>query len=91
MPTDQGGETIGERLDRKRAELSRVRATIARHETNGSEVRIGLGTQITQVAYEHALRREKDLAADIAALERRLAGATSAERLAILATVTPSS
>lgn len=90
MPTEHGGETIGERLDRLRTELARVRATIARSETNGAETRLGLGTSFTQVAYEQAQARERKLEGDIARLEKRLSGANAADRVAILATVTPS-
>lgn len=89
MPTEFGGETIGERLVRLRASLARVRDTIARSEANGAEARLGLGTSITQIAYERALERERELQADIARLERRLAGVHASERVALLKTVMP--
>lgn len=89
MPTEQGGETIGERLTRLRESLTRVRDTIARAETNGTEVRIGLGTTVTQIAYEQAQTREKELEAQIAGLERRLAGVSTSERVALLQTLSP--
>jgi hypothetical protein len=73
MPTTTGGETINERLTRLRAELVRVRATIARSETNGGSFNIG-GAAVTQIAYERAISRERDLNAQIAQLESRLTG-----------------
>lgn len=76
MPTSTGAETIGERLTRLRAELARVRATIARSETNGGSFNIA-GTAITQIAYERALQREQDLSRDIATLEARLSGSSA--------------
>lgn len=90
MPTEQGGETIGERLDRLRADLARVRHTVARQENNGAEKAMGLGTRISEVAYQDALQREKDLAADIRRLEARLAGVSSSERVALLQSRSPS-
>jgi hypothetical protein len=89
MPTETGGETIGERLERLRASLANVRATISRSESNGAEARMGLGTHVTQVAYERAIEREKELEAAIARLERRLTGVNSSERVALLQTVMP--
>lgn len=88
MPIQTGAETIGERLTRLRAELARVRRTIARSEDNGAAARIGLGTEVTQIAYERALERARKLEGDIRELERRLAGAASA-RKALLKTSTP--
>lgn len=85
MPTATGAETIAERLTRLRADLTRVRATIARSETNGSEFRTG-GTAVTQIAYERALDRERTIAAEISSLESRLAG--SAARSGIVLTQT---
>ncbi len=76
MPTTSGAETIGEALARKRAELVRARAVIARAETNGAAFNIG-GTAITEVAYEAAQRRCRDLEADIATLEARLSGSSA--------------
>lgn len=71
MPTQYGQETVGERLTRVRSELVRVRATIARHETNGSSFNIG-GSQVTQVAYERAIQRERMLQREVAQLEARV-------------------
>ena len=88
MPTDNGGETIGERLARLRADLARVRQTIARAETNGQEVSHGLGIRITSIAYEQALQREQSLEESIRALEGRLAGA-SGNRTAVAQTRQP--
>lgn len=88
MPTDTGGETIGERLTRLRADLARVRATIARVENNGQEFRQGFGTSVTQVAYEQAQARETKLVAEISALEVRLANSAS-PRLGLAQTSMP--
>lgn len=88
MPTDTGGETISERLTRLRTELTRVRATIERHESMGQSWNIG-GAAVSQIAYERALTREGKLAAQIAALEARLAGAKSRPGLAISGTSMP--
>lgn len=85
MPTDTGAETIGERLKRHRAELSRVRETIARAETNGAMNALG-GVTVTEIAYERALGRQRDLEASIAGLEARLAGSTVRQGIAILQT-----
>jgi hypothetical protein len=76
MPTVSGGETIGERLTRLRSDLARVRATIARHENNGSSWSMG-GTAVTEIAYERAQAREKELAAEVRSLEARIAGGRS--------------
>lgn len=73
MTAANGAETIRERLTRLRTELTRVRATIERHELNGQQFAIG-GTAVTQIAYEHALSRERSLSAQIATLEARLVG-----------------
>ena len=81
MPTATGGETIGEKLTRLRTALAGVRATIERSETNGSEFRIG-GAAVTQIAYERALERERDLMAQIAVLDARLAGSATRPGLA---------
>lgn len=77
MPTQTGGETIGERLTRLRAELAAVRGTISRHHLNGQSFSIG-GTAVTEIAYERALKREAQLESQIAALEDRLNGAPPA-------------
>lgn len=85
MPTESGAETIGERLTRLRTDLVRVRATIARAEGNGQANAIG-GAQITEIAYERALARERELVSLISALEARLDG--SAARSGVAVTVT---
>lgn len=85
MPTSDGRETINEQLSRKRVDLARVRVTIARAENNGSSFTLG-GNSVTQVAYETALRREKQLEREIAQLEARLAG--SLTRKGVASTVT---
>lgn len=90
MPTPTGAETIGERLTRLRAELARVRQTLARQETNGADASMGLGIRITQIAYEHAERREQKLQDEIRQLEDRLAGAgAGGRRIAIAQTSMP--
>lgn len=71
MPTAIGQETVGERLTRLRAELARVRSTIARSENNGSAFSLG-GTQVTQIGYERAQQRERRLQREITHLEARL-------------------
>lgn len=73
MPTASGAETVGERLTRLRADLTRVRETIARAETNGSSFNMG-GTQVTQVAYERAIARERSIEQQIRSLEARVDG-----------------
>lgn len=73
MPTSSGAETVGERLTRLRTDLARVRETIARAETNGVSFNIG-GSQVTQVAYERALARERTLETQIRTLEARVDG-----------------
>lgn len=88
MPTSTGAETIGERLTRLRADLARVRATIQRSETNGSQFTLG-GTAVTQIAYERALERERALTAQIADLEARLAGSTARSGVAFTQTRMP--
>lgn len=85
MPTAIGAETIGERLKRLRAELTRVRVTIARAEDNGQANALG-GVQITEIAYERALGRQRELQADIAGLEARLLGSVTRPGLAQLQT-----
>lgn len=86
MPTPTGAETIGERLRRLRADLARVRETIARAETNGQANALG-GVAITEIAYERAQTREQRLQAEITALEARLAGSRVRPGLAQLKTV----
>lgn len=88
MPTSTGAETIGERLTRLRTELARVRATIQRQETNGGSFSIG-GTAVTQIAYERALQRERDLTAEIATLEARLGGSGARPGIALTQTRMP--
>lgn len=85
MPTSTGGETIGEALRRLRTELTRVRTTIERHENNGQQWAMG-GTAVTEIAYERALSRSKQIAADIARLEARLSGSVARPGVAQLAT-----
>lgn len=82
MPTLSGGETLGERLTRLRCELARVRETIERAENNGISFNIG-GSQVTQVAYERAIKREKQLENQIATLEARVEGRSSPSRALI--------
>lgn len=88
MPTATGAETIGERLTRLRTDLARVRATIQRQETNGSTFNLG-GTAVTQIAYERALQRERELTADIATLEARLSGTAARPGIAVTQTRMP--
>lgn len=85
MPTPQGGETIGERLKRLRTDLTRVRETMARAETNGQANNLG-GVQITEIAYERARARERELMAQISTLEARLAGSSARPGIAQLQT-----
>lgn len=88
MPTSTGAETIGERLTRLRADLARVRATIQRQETNGSQFSLG-GTAVTQIAYDRAVERERALASQIADLEARLAGSSARSGVAYTQTRMP--
>lgn len=85
MPTAAGGETIAERLERLRADLARVRKTIERAENNGQSNMMG-GASVTEIAYERAKDSRREITAEIAALEARLAG--SAARPGIAHTVT---
>ena len=85
MPKPTGAETIAERLTRLRAALVRVRNTIARVEDNGQASNI-TGHAITELSYDRALKRERELTAEIAALEARLAGAAPATSAAQLVT-----
>lgn len=66
-------ETIGQRLIRLRTELARVEATIDRHEKNGGSWSIG-GSSVTEISYNRALKRKRDLRDDILRLENRLNG-----------------
>ena len=88
MPTATGAETIGERLTRLRADQARVRATIQRSETNGSQFNLG-GTAVTQIAYERALQRERELTAEISTLEARLSGSAARPGIALTKTRMP--
>lgn len=83
MPTATGAETIGERLRRLRTDLARVRETLARAESNGQSFSLG-GTAATEIAYERARARARELQTEIAALEARLAGSVARPGLAIL-------
>jgi hypothetical protein len=85
MPTPTGGETIVERLERFRADLARVRATIARAENNGGQWAMG-GMAVTEIAYERAVARAARLEAAIVALEARLSGSAARSGLAQLQT-----
>lgn len=85
MPTPTGAETIGERLKRLRTDLVRVRETLARAEHNGQANALG-GTAITEIAYERARDRERELTAQIGGLEARLAGSRARPGLAVLQT-----
>lgn len=87
MPGPIGQETIGERLQRLRTELVRVRATLARHETNGESHNIGGAAAITEIAYDRALQRQSKLSAEIAQLEARLTGGAQSPNLAVTQTV----
>lgn len=85
MPTATGAETIAERLTRHRAALVRVRETIARHETNGQANNLG-GVMVTEIAYDRALGRQRELEAALLTLEARLAGDATRSGLAQLQT-----
>lgn len=80
-----GAETIGERLKRLRASLATVRATIERAQNNGQENNLG-GQAVTEIAYERALARERELGAEIRGLEARLAGSAARPGLAQIQT-----
>lgn len=86
MPTESGGETIGERLARLRSALVRTRATIERAENNGQSNNMG-GALITEIAYDRALARERELTRDIATLEARLSGSKARPGIAVTRTV----
>jgi len=77
MPTAQGGETIGERLERLRGELARARRVIELAETNGQQFSVG-GVAVTQIAVERAEERERRLTTQIRSLEARLVGKRAA-------------
>lgn len=85
MPTDTGGETIGERLTRLRSALVRVEKTIERTETNGQSLEMG-GAATTEIAYRAALRRAADLRAQIGRLEARLDGSAVQSNIALTQT-----
>lgn len=85
MPTASGGETIGERLTRLRADLARVRLTIARALNNGQSNVMG-GTSVTEIAYERARTSEREITAEIAGLEARLSGSAARPGLALTVT-----
>lgn len=87
MPTDDpsGRETIGERLTRLRADLARVRLTIAREEQNAQSYNLG-GTAATEIAYDRAITRARELEQQIASLEDRLDGNASRPFIAQLQT-----
>ena len=87
MPTAQGGETIAERLTRLRAELIRVRAALARGETNGTANNIGGAAAITEIAFERLERREGRLQEQITVLEARLAGSRVRSGFAVFKTI----
>jgi hypothetical protein len=89
MPTPQGAETIGERLKRLRTELTAVRATIARVTSNAQSFAMP-GTQVTEIAYERATTRERELVDQIARLEARLAASRANRRVAQTKTVVES-
>lgn len=88
MPTASGAETNAEKLARLRTELTRVRALIARHETNAQSYNIG-GTAVTEVAYERAIKREAQLEQQVALLEAKLDGITPRSILVRTVTVMP--
>lgn len=73
MPTPNGKETIAERLTRLQADLVRARATVARAESNGASNNIG-GASVTEIAYDRARDRVRELERQISALEARLSG-----------------
>ena len=87
MPGPLGQETIGERLNRLRAELVRVRATINRHETNGESHNIGGAAAITEIAYDRALRRQTKIESELAMLEARVTGTAGRSGLAYTNTI----
>jgi hypothetical protein len=86
MPTETGGETIGERLTRLRSALVRTRETIARAENNGQANNMG-GAMVTEISYDRALARERELTAEIATLEARLSGSAARPGIAVTRTV----
>jgi hypothetical protein len=86
MPTETGGETIGEQLTRLRSSLVRARETIARAENNGQANNMG-GALVTEISYDHALARARELEGQIAALEARLSGSKARPGIAVTRTV----
>jgi hypothetical protein len=88
MPTENGAETIGERLQRLRAELVTTRAVIERSQANGADYALG-GASVTEIAIERAEARERRLIRDIRSLEARLAGTPARPGLAHTQTTMP--
>ncbi len=88
MPTETGGDTISERLVKRRTELVRVEATIARMENNGASFAVGggAGTAVTEIAYERATSRKTKLDREILDLERRLGGGAGSPGFAVTKT-----
>lgn len=79
MPTTSGGETRGEKLTRLRTELASVRATIERSHKNGQSFSMP-GASVTQVAYERAIARERQLERQISSLEAVVEGRAAGGR-----------
>lgn len=86
MSWETGAETLIQRLDRLRGELVRVRLVIQRQEENGASWAVG-GAQVSEIAYERALKRSRTLETEIAKLEQKMAG--GAGKFATLKTVMP--
>ena len=86
MPTNIGGETIGERLARLRSALVRTRETIARFENNGQSNALG-GVAVTEISADRAYARERELEREIATLEARVTGSRARMGLAVTRTV----
>lgn len=89
MPTATGGDTIGERLQKLRVDLTRVETTIARAESSGQSRDIG-GGSVTEIAYERALESRTRLQGQILKLEQRLNGSAGAVQSIVLQTRMPS-
>lgn len=81
MPTATGGETIGERLTRLRAELVVLRAAHTRALKNGSSFSMG-GVAVSSHAIESYRAQERALTSKIARLEARLSGTCDATNIA---------
>ena len=60
-------------MTRLRTELARVRAVIARADTNGISFTVN-GISVSQIQYDTALKRQTRLETEIGCLEARLAG-----------------